>query len=541
MTASDGDGPRFAVRYAARSVPGRVRSNNEDSVHAGPRLLAVADGMGGQVGGETASAIVIGVIRALDSIPPGTPAGDGLPTGALLDDSGPDVAPPDSPPPDASPTGAPPAESVPPDVPVPPTDELRSAIETANRRLREAITAQPALAGMGTTLTALLVAPDKLILGHVGDSRAYLLRADILTQITRDDTLVQNLIDQGEITEEQARVHPYRAVIMHALSGDAVDADISVRIPEVGDRYLLSSDGLNAAATVAEIQDGLRVAEAQAAADRLVQIAMDGGGPDNISVVVLDILPPDLTAALDSGASSTGPADPASDVIEAGAVTELADLLAVINVSPEAVERLDCGETDVDTVIGGSSRGSREGAAAPGASRAGHRPGRLRHPKRTAAISSIGVLVVVAALFGLWRWTQAQYFVAVDRQHKVTVYRGVHQTLVGYRLYHQVITSSMTLEDLQPAARNQVSGGIAAASRGAAEAILANLRANQQLPPCPTPAPTATAPSSAGSVRASVAAPTNASKAAAGPALVPTPSAPSNSATEPQVPGQDCR
>src|SRR2546423_11409538 len=151
--------------------------------------------------------------------------------------------------------------------------------------------ADSALEGMGTTLTALVAAGQRLGLVHVGDSRAYLLRDDVLHQITHDHTLVQNLIDEGRITAEEASTHPQRSWITRALDGrGTVELDISVREAHPGDRYLLCSDGLTGVVSEDTIAEALRLPGPQNACDRLVDLALRGGGPDNITCIVADIV-----------------------------------------------------------------------------------------------------------------------------------------------------------------------------------------------------------------------------------------------------------
>lgn len=236
----------LALRYAVRSDRGLVRGNNEDSVYAGPRLLVIADGMGGHAAGEVASKIAVAALEHLD---------EDRPVGDLL-------------------------------------AALRRAVEDANRRISDSISADSELEGMGTTLTALRFVGGQVGLVHVGDSRAYLLRGEHLTQITHDDTYVQSLVDSGKLTAEEASHHPRKSVILRALMGADVDPDVSIREARVGDRYLLCSDGLPDAAGADDIAEVLRDEQSpRRAADRLIELALAGGGPDNVTVVVVDLLP----------------------------------------------------------------------------------------------------------------------------------------------------------------------------------------------------------------------------------------------------------
>jgi protein phosphatase len=233
------------LHHAAVTDRGLVRSANQDAVYAGHRLLAVADGMGGMAAGDLASAIAIDTIGPID--------GD-YPDGKLV-------------------------------------DELRRAIDDIGIRIRAAVVEDPTREGMGTTLTALLLSADgaELALAHVGDSRAYLLRDGVLQQMTKDDTFVQMLVDEGVITADQASSHPRRAVVTQALQGDPVEPAYSTMSPRPGDRWLLCSDGLSNVVREETIGEVLTAAaDPDEAARRLVDLACRAGGPDNITVIVAD-------------------------------------------------------------------------------------------------------------------------------------------------------------------------------------------------------------------------------------------------------------
>ncbi len=188
----------LVLRYAARSDRGLIRGTNQDSVYAGPRLLAVADGMGGHAAGEVASAVAIASLAPLDVDTPGEDLLSAL---------------------------------------------VRAAV-AANDQLRDMVAGDSALDGMGTTLTTLLLTDDRLGLLHIGDSRCYLLRDGELTQVTHDDTLVQSLVDEGRISEEEATTHPQRSLITRALDGRGhVDFDTALLDVQPGDRLLLETPG----------------------------------------------------------------------------------------------------------------------------------------------------------------------------------------------------------------------------------------------------------------------------------------------------------
>jgi PPM family protein phosphatase len=236
----------IGIRYAARSDVGMLREGNEDSAYAGARLLVVADGMGGHVGGEIASAAAVNALRPLDTE---------VPTNELL-------------------------------------TVLQHAVKQANENLHGIVESDPSLQGMGTTLTAMLWAGPHVALIHIGDSRAYLLRNGELFQITHDHTLVQSLVDEGRITLDEAASHPQRSLLLRALDGRGeVEPDISLREAQVGDRYLLCSDGLSSVVSAETIHQVLtQVEDPQAAVRQLIDLANRGGGPDNITCVMADVV-----------------------------------------------------------------------------------------------------------------------------------------------------------------------------------------------------------------------------------------------------------
>ncbi len=236
----------LSVRYAVRSETGLTRADNEDSVYAGARLLAVADGMGGHAAGEVASSAVIDALRPLDT---------SVPAGELI-------------------------------------DALDHAVRRASSALHDMAETDPSLAGMGTTLTALLWSGSQLGLVHIGDSRAYLVRDGEVFQITHDHTMVQSLLDDGKITLAEVESHPQRSLLLRALTtGDSGEADLQLHEARPGDRYLLCTDGLHEVAPPDEIARVLLGADdPENAVAGLVALAMDGGGPDNISCIVADVV-----------------------------------------------------------------------------------------------------------------------------------------------------------------------------------------------------------------------------------------------------------
>jgi serine/threonine protein phosphatase PrpC len=406
----------LTMRYAARSDRGLIRHGNQDSVYAGPRLLAVADGMGGMAAGDVASNIVIGALAHLDE----------------------DVA-----------SNA-------------PVDALRHAVDAANQQIREAVDANPAMEGMGTTLTGMLFGGSKFGMVHIGDSRAYLLRDSEFVQITRDDTYVQLLVDEGRITAEEANTHPQKSLLMRALDGRDADPEYSVRQAVSGDRYLICSDGLSGvvsdetiAATMREYSDPNQCAE------RLIQLALRGGGPDNITVIVADVTDETImeeepvvggAAATDRGMTSS--ADSSTPAARASALTQ-----------PREPVPPDNGVEDADS-------------------------GPKRHPIRTALI-----LVVLAGLLGGglwvgWRYTQSKYYVGVTDDGTVAVFQGIPGEIAGFDLSTVDFLSDTKIDDLTPVAQGKVREGIPAVSQEEARNQLQALLdpdSKNVLPYCQTP------------------------------------------------------
>ncbi|SEJ21013.1 protein phosphatase [Arthrobacter sp. yr096] len=234
------------MRYAARSDVGRIRSKNDDSAYVGRHLAVVADGMGGHAGGDVASASTVLDMIHLDH--------DDYPDGA---------------------------ETV-----------LADEIQTANSLLSELVHQNPKLSGMGTTVTALLLEDRKLHFAHIGDSRAYRLRNKKFEQVSVDHTFVQRLIDEGRLRPEEAETHPHKNVLMRVL-GD-VDAspelDLDVLDVEPGERWLLCSDGLNYVAGHVVERMVRETKDLRECAEILVDLTLEAGAPDNVTVVMLEIV-----------------------------------------------------------------------------------------------------------------------------------------------------------------------------------------------------------------------------------------------------------
>jgi serine/threonine protein phosphatase PrpC len=405
----------LSLRFAARSHTGLIRTSNEDSVYAGPRLLAVADGMGGAAAGEVASAVAIASIAPLDEDAPGAD---------LL-------------------------------------AELQAAAQSANDHLRGMVGADGSLHGMGTTLVALLFSGGRLGLLHVGDSRCYLLRDGELSQITHDHTLVQTLVDEGRISEAEASTHPQRSVITRVLDGrEGVEFDLSVREARVGDRYLVCSDGLTGpVASLDTLREALSIEDPQASVDRLVQLALRGGGPDNVTAIVADVVEDDDL--------------PAGQPVVAGAAAE-APQEAPAGIADSAASRARVAEgRDIAPIA-----------------RVVDDPTPKKRGRSLLVVAGV-VFVLVAGAAAGYAYVRTQYFVGFDGS-KVAVFRGVSGNVAGLPLHTVQLTSVLDADDLSEVDRARVEGGIPAVDERAAEAIVTRLITSTDCSPPPTPAPVST-------------------------------------------------
>ncbi|MFB6842847.1 Stp1/IreP family PP2C-type Ser/Thr phosphatase [Streptomyces sp. NPDC056361] len=386
----------LSLRFAAGSHKGMIREGNEDSGYAGPRLLAIADGMGGQAAGEVASSEVISTLVTLDDDVPGS-----------------DIL-----------------------------TSLGTAVQRANDQLRMMVEEDPQLEGMGTTLTALLWTGQRLGLVHVGDSRAYLLRDGVLTQITQDHTWVQRLVDEGRITEEEATTHPQRSLLMRALgSGDHVEPDLSIREVRAGDRYLICSDGLSGVVSHQTLEDTLASYQGpQETVQELIQLALRGGGPDNITVIVADVLD------VDGGDTLAGHLSDTPVIVGAVAENQAAQLNDGGAMQTPAGRASGLGRTaphQQPPAGGFGPPGSGDdhgyGGMPPQGSFESYTDDDFQKPRtgRKWLKRSFFLLLILAVagggLYGGWRWTQTQYFVGAKDQH-VALYQGISQDLAWVSL-----------------------------------------------------------------------------------------------------------
>ncbi|MFH9420312.1 PP2C family protein-serine/threonine phosphatase [Streptomyces sp. NPDC017529] len=421
----------LSLRFAAGSHKGMIREGNEDSGYAGPRLLAIADGMGGQAAGEVASSEVISTLVQLDDDVPGS-----------------DIL-----------------------------TSLGTAVQRANDQLRVMVEEDPQLEGMGTTLTALLWTGQRLGLVHVGDSRAYLLRDGVLTQITQDHTWVQRLVDEGRITEEEATTHPQRSLLMRALgSGDHVEPDLSIREVRAGDRYLICSDGLSGVVSHQTLEDTLASYQGpHETVQELIQLALRGGGPDNITCIVADVLDVDAGDTLAGHLNDTPVvvgavaenqnqlSDPSTMQTPAARAAELGRHRDASQAAPGGGAFGPPGSGDND--ITGPTQGSFGAFMDEDYLKPERRRGKWI---KRSLITVLALAVVGGGLYAGYRWTQTQYFVGAKDDH-VALYQGISQDLAWIKLNNvDEDHPEIELKYLPAYQRNQVKETIAVDSRNQA-------------------------------------------------------------------------
>lgn len=282
------------LNFTAASDRGLVRGNNEDSAYAGPYLLALADGMGGHAAGEVASQLMITHLMGLDKNP-----GDN------------DML------------------------------ALLGTVSTeANWSISEHIKQHPETDGMGTTLTSMMFNGSQFAVCHAGDSRGYLLRDNKLQQITKDDTYVQSLVDEGKLDPEDVTSHPQKSLILKAYNGRDVEPTLFLFDAQPGDRILLCSDGLSDPVTASTIETALTAGPIEEVASRLVELALRSGGPDNVTIVLADVVEAteeEIAAAKEQGISNPADADTSKFAATAGISEEQAAGEKAASINPQAI------------------------------------------------------------------------------------------------------------------------------------------------------------------------------------------------------------
>ena len=397
----------------AQSNIGRVRHSNQDSGYSGYQLHFVADGMGGHAGGDIASAMVSQKVAPVDAVFPN---------------------------PDAA------------------AAAIKAALLEANRSLSQTVKSHHELAGLGTTFSGIMVNGDDVTIAHIGDSRVYLCREGVTTQITKDHTFVQRLVDLGRITPEEALVHPRRSVLMRVLGDveDEPDIDTFHLKTQPGDRWLLCSDGL--CGYVPEGLIGMILSgpiPAEEAADLLVQETLEYGAPDNVTVVVVDVVPG--TAATDFVPQATYVGSAANEII----IDERrgSKLLRLFN--PRAL-------TDL---IGGSQETSEFKPESDeyldyilSQTRV-----KIKWHRRRQAATWAGLVLIGALLLGAgYAYTQTRFYVG-QRNGQVAIFQGIRESLGPLKFSHLYRLTDVPLESLPSYQRSLVLQTIPATSLTDAE------------------------------------------------------------------------
>jgi serine/threonine protein phosphatase PrpC len=409
------------VSYAASDV-GKVRSSNQDSGYAGINLFFVADGMGGHAGGDIASAITAQHVATADEPVENSQQAE---------------------------------------------QKLIDYIWQANEKLGASVDQHSELAGMGTTFSGIFVNGTSVSIGHIGDSRIYLARDGVVKQITSDHTFVQRLVDTGRISEEEALVHPRRSVLMRVL-GDVEqfpEVDLDTFETKPGDRWMVCSDGLSGV-----IPEGLmhRIllskSTVQEATDLLVGEALEFGAPDNVTVVLVDVLDDKDKIEVSPSRNFVGSA--ASEVVieerKGRRILRILNPMTLIEMlqkpedptsfAPESEELLEKILKDTK--------------------------GRIR-ARRLRQIATY-LLIVAAATYGLflaYEYTQTRFFVGVN-DGVVVIYKGIKEELGPFKFSSVYEVSSITLESLNDFQREALERSIATESLEEARRVLDQLGGN---------------------------------------------------------------
>ncbi len=416
----------ISLRFAAFSDIGLVRSINQDAGYASSHLLVLADGMGGAAAGDIASSVTVGHLAQID---------DDIHTADEL------------------------------------LPTLRTAIEEAHADLMSRAHTDPEISGLGTTCIAILRSNNKLAMVHIGDSRAYLFRTGTLTQVTKDHTLVQYLVDQGQLTPEEAEHHPKRNVITRAL-GDTpgrVDLDESAREAIIGDRWLLSSDGLFGVVAHDTIEHTLATyTDLTECGNHLIELALAAGAPDNVTVVLADIV--------DGTDSSVGLQSQAPIVVGSAAVDPGWHSRGGGSAAAAAAQLFTRPEVPKEILTEPESKPS-------------HRTSRVG---AKLAVTAAVLALVGSGIFWGYSWSQHQYYISTKGGY-VTIFQGLPHKFGPLNLSSVRERTTTKVTDLLPVAQERLATPIMRSSLADARAVVENLRELSMMEPQNT-APSYTPP-----------------------------------------------
>lgn len=421
------------LRYAATSDVGRVRKDNQDSGYAGPWLIAVCDGVGGAARGDVASATAIQQVRKIDGPPSDDPDHDLL-------------------------------------------ARVAGALHRAHDRIGELVDEDPALDGTSTTATVALFDGSRVGIGHVGDSRAYLYRSGEITQLTADHTFVQSLIDEGRITEEDARVHPHRNLILKALDGvHEAEPDLFVIELALGDRLLLCSDGASGVLDDGRLADILSTGSPDFATVELVRASLEAGSSDNVTCLVADVV--DASTEVGTDPLVVGAAADPRPIRPRGAMSGMTSLFRghragdTGELEPIQAEILD-PPPGVPFAITSDPIDPEQARYAP------RPPRRFVWLKRLlAGLVVVGLAWIVLAV--AWSWSQDQYYVGEEDGY-VIIYRGLNSEVAGFDLSEPYQRSDVEIDRLSEIEAERVREGIVYDNPVDAEAKVQDLAARQE-------------------------------------------------------------
>lgn len=405
----------FSLDFVAHSEIGLVRDNNQDSAFCSPSMLVVADGMGGAAAGDLASTVAINQLREVDQqLVQNAAAGEQL--------HGEDIL-----------------------------EAMRDGLKQANENLAELVLQDRQLEGMGTTVCGGFFDGESIGIAHIGDSRGYLLRDGVLVQITHDHSWVQSLVDEGKISEEDAAVHPHRSLLLKVLNGQPThEPDFKVIDLKLGDRLLFCSDGLSGMMDAKELDSLIRIKSLPRAVRELTSAAYRGGGADNITLVVADVV--EQSDDLDKRSPITLGAAASVQVPKIELREPTGTLPAIPLPPPPDLEGVPA---DVDVP---------EGIIDPDAFEKIRYTPRLRTQKRQWLPWTIITIVVLALLAGCVFWigkdyVKKNYFISATDSGKIGMYNGVDIQFLGHDFSDLIKTSKEEVKYLPSYQRKQVEDG----------------------------------------------------------------------------------
>lgn len=381
------------LRFAARSDIGMIRKQNQDSGYAGQNLCVLADGMGGPAGGDIASSVAVSHLKELDA---------------------PDIA----------------------------VDEMipliREKVAAAHDELIERSSNNTELVGLGTTCIAVLKSGDKLAMAHIGDSRAYILREGLIHQITTDHSFVQYLVQTGQLTPKEAENHPRRSMLLRVLGDSITDItlDESMREAVIGDRYLLCSDGLSGVISSQTMQDVMNaVKDPDECCEKLISLALRGGGPDNITCVIFDVISIDEED------------DSQTRIVGAASTDRLEKIRREQTPASMAAEHFD----NTNAKLKDKKKKTPT----------------VTKPKKTRKRGIIALLISLLLLGGIsagayfgYNWTQNKYFITQNNKGQVVLYKGIPQTVAGFDFFDPQYITNIDTHNLPHAYQQTLKGNI---------------------------------------------------------------------------------